>query len=154
MRNRLRISGGSAYNMKDAFNPSDKRTPPPSWVKYSVAIGKVEQYMRENFRDDNARQLLYYLPPQHLFFGDSLSDNSMNKLHNWLRIKSWCFSQIKERDELRICSAQDSEKTVHREIISSTNRENCVSKLAESIAIFVSPLTELSHSRGIPRHAI
>ena len=92
---------------KSASKPDKNRLAHPDWVSQTRAVEGVENYMREKFGDDNSRPLVYYLPPLHLFFaGAPSSDITVQKVHNWLRIRSWCFDQIRQHDEILMTAAQ------------------------------------------------
>lgn len=48
------------------------------------------------------------LPPPHIFFGTSYDDKLGSKIHNWIRIRRWCLSQVSItlRSHLSCTSAQ------------------------------------------------
>ena len=81
----------------------------PEWVQKSPTLQRVEEWIVANTGIDHKEPLTYYLPPVHLFFPTNdgkLSDITVQKVHNWLRIRSWCFGQIRQRDRVLMTTAQ------------------------------------------------
>ena len=82
--------------------PAEKnRVISPSWARQSAAIQRVEEHARATFHDNNSTTLTYFLPPVTLFFsGVETSTIITQKVHNWLRLRLWCFDQIRTRERV------------------------------------------------------
>ena len=67
----------------------------PSWARQNEAISFVEQALIAYVKPHTSRKIVYHLPPPHLFYCIGGSDGiQKEKIHNWLRIRRWCFDQI------------------------------------------------------------
>lgn len=87
--------------------PERRQTAAPIWVLRSDAIAQVQRIMSQDFQDDSTRPILYFLPPVHLFYsGTEDSGIIVQKLHNWLRIRTWCYDQIALRDDIQMSTYQ------------------------------------------------
>lgn len=103
---RLQIGHRESHPSKGVV-PERKGAPRPLWAKQCKAVERIEEHMIKYFRDDNSKTLTYHLPPPHLFFaGSPSSDITVQKVHNWIRIRPWCFDQINRRDEILMTTYQ------------------------------------------------
>lgn len=106
MQDQAQIREDAVTVTRSSFDLGEKRAPPPAWVRYTASIAQVEQYTRKHLRDDNSRPLLYHLPPLHIFFADPTSVMTFERFHNWLRIRTWCFDQIRRHAEVLMTAGQ------------------------------------------------
>lgn len=68
--------------------------PPPLWAP---AIAFVWGDILAEFpcaSEVASARLQYALPPPHMFFGSEDDTKLGLKIHNWIRIRSWCLSQV------------------------------------------------------------
>ena len=73
----------------------------PEWAKYCVSVARVDSLIIKTLHTDNTQSQVYFLPPMHLFYAATpTSTITVQKVHNWLRIRDWCFDQIRKRDEV------------------------------------------------------
>lgn len=86
---------------------SRRESPKPDWVIESKAITHVDKYMSSHLGDDNSKQFLYFLPPPHLFYAQSTTSTvTVTKVHNWIRVRSWCFEQIGTNEDILMTTNQ------------------------------------------------
>ena len=79
----------------------------PDWAEYHVAIARVESVMVKTLFTNHSKPQVYFLPPLHLFYAATpTSVITVQKVHNWLRIRDWCFDQIRKRDEILMTTYQ------------------------------------------------
>ena len=78
----------------------------PAWAEYNDALVRLEGTMKD-FLPDPSRSHLYHLPPPQLLFAAAATSNvTVSKVHNWIRIRSWCFDQIRNRDDVLMTTYQ------------------------------------------------
>ena len=91
----------SSYRPKGEIRAA-KGSMPPAWAIQCETVARIEEFMATTFRDDNSKTLQYHLPPPHLFYASTYNSHiTVQKVHNWLRIRPWCFSHIMRPHEQR-----------------------------------------------------
>lgn len=100
---RTQISSGPMLNSSRPSAPHKGRsTSPPWWVARTEAIARVEDTISRQYSEDYSRAHLFQLPPPQLFYASTPThEASVQKAHNWLRIRDWCFAQLLHPDEGR-----------------------------------------------------
>ena len=69
----------------------------PSWARQNEPISFVEQALLVFAKTHTSRRVTYHLPPPHLFYCIGRTNGiKMKKIHNWLRIRRWCFDQVSQ----------------------------------------------------------
>ena len=69
----------------------------PSWATQNEAISFVEQALIAYVKPYTSRKITYHLPPPHLFYCIGRTNGiKVEKIHNWLRIRRWCFDQVSQ----------------------------------------------------------